>query len=77
MIKYIDLMSKQIEQTKSLDIVLNSIEAYICHEMPKDNFEQFINLFMHAEKSSLTTQGRLKMAQCIHKVAKKQNNERL
>lgn len=76
-IKYIDLMSKQIEQTKSLDIVLNSIEAYICHEMPKDNFEQFINLFMHAEKSSLTTQGRLKMAQCIHKIAKKQNNERL
>lgn len=77
MIKYIDLMSKQIESTKSLDIVLNSIESFICHEMPKENFEQFINLFMHSERSSLSTQGRLKMAQCIHKIAKKQNNERL
>lgn len=53
-IKYIDLMTKQIESTKSLDIILNSIESFICHDMPKENFEQFINLFLHSERSSLT-----------------------
>ena len=38
-LRYIDQMAKQIESTKSLDIVLNSIESFICHEMPKENFE--------------------------------------
>lgn len=45
-----------------LDIVLNNLEQFICTDMSKEAYDEFIRLFTSSERSSLTELARLKMA---------------
>ena len=60
-----------------LDIVLNNLEQFICNEMSKASYDDFIKLFTNSERSSLTELARLKMAKLLFQVSHFQNNAKL
>ena len=55
---FIDNIAKQVESTKSIEIIHNNIESYICQDMPPEQQDKFINLFL-SQESCLNSQARL------------------
>lgn len=60
-----------------LDIILNNLEQFICTDMSKEAYDDFIRLFTSSERSSLTELARLKMAKLLFQVSHFQNNSKL
>lgn len=48
-----------------LDIILNNLEQFICSDLSKEAYDDFIRLFTNSERSSLTELSRLKMAKLL------------
>ena len=45
-----------------LEVILNSVESFICYDMKEEDRLEFQALFGNSDKSSFNQQARLKMA---------------
>jgi hypothetical protein len=58
----IDMLIKQAESSKSIIVIRNQIESFICYDMGPELFLEFSDFILSSEKSSLNSMARLELA---------------